>query len=127
VKFQINYPYKLGEITTQIANKWTKSLIYTILVTGFIGRMSRALKCQCLNFGVGFIKFFQIIEILSKFLLIPVIYQRDLAGLLNTINDLGEVYNMDPHFFDSTSQEDQIEHNRFFYKMSIYGEYKNSI
>jgi hypothetical protein len=79
----------------------------------------------CLNIGTGFIKFFQVIEILGKFLFLPVTFNNTLRNVLFSINKLGEIVNLDPGLMVKESLEEQFEQNRYWFKLSIFKEYKN--
>lgn len=48
-----------------------------------------------LRFGVGFIKFFQIIEIMSKFLFTPIWYKDILLDVMYGLGQLGDLYELD--------------------------------
>lgn len=80
---------------------------------------------SCFNIGTGFIKFFQIIEILGKFLFLPVHFNEELRDVLYSINELGEVVQLHPRLIVNRKKMELFEQNRFWYKLSTYGEYKN--
>lgn len=85
-------------LNTIISNSYTKAVLISILITAFIGQGATAMRFYCLNIGTGFVKFFQIIEILGKFLFIPVSFNKELRDLLYSINNLGEVIELPPTF-----------------------------
>lgn len=112
-------------LNTIISNSYTKAVLISILITAFIGQGATAMRFYCLNIGTGFVKFFQIIEILGKFLFIPVSFNKELRDLLYSINNLGEVIELPPTFIIKKKKQQQIEQNRYWYKLTHYGEYKN--
>jgi hypothetical protein len=84
--FQVEFIEELASTTEYIYNAYSKSVVSSILVTGFIAQAAAALNFQCFNIGTGFIKFFQILEILGKFFYVPVQFNDELENVLYSIN-----------------------------------------
>jgi archaellin len=88
-KFSEHRPSENSEyFSNPFSNISLRSLsIGTLIGAGVTGANSSA----CPNIGVALIKMFQLIEILGKFLFIPVVFKDLLLDGLNGINELGDV------------------------------------
>lgn len=73
------------------SNPITTYAVQIAVIGSYLGfTMSAASASNCPNFGVALIKMIQLVEILGKFLYIPVIYQGWLLDGLSGINDIGD-------------------------------------
>ena len=108
-----------------VKNPVTSGLVGGALVVGVVGYTSSLMNIGCFNPGVGFIKFFQIIETLGRLLFIPIVFNSDLHDVLYGINELGEFVNLDHDVIIKTPVAELKDQHRYWYKMSIYREWKN--
>lgn len=82
------------------SNPVTKYAINTVVIGSFVGvGLSGAAANSCPNFGVALVKMLQLIEILGKFLYIPVIYKGLLLDGLSGINDIGDAVTLPENIF----------------------------
>ncbi len=123
-KFQVEFkdPH---EINSFIYNNFTKTSLLVLMIGSVISAVSTNLGFGCFNVGATLIKFFQIIEILGKFLLLPVIFHKNLNDLLFSLFSLAELVNLDPYMVVKQKQEDLLEDNRYWNKLSQNSVKKN--
>lgn len=78
-----------------------------------------------MEFSTAFIKLFQVIEILSKFVYLPVWYKGLLLEILYSFSQVGEMISASSETL--AKKEDFTEGLKFRYwsKLTIYGEYHN--
>ena len=108
-----------------VNNGVTQGIVGSLVVAGVVGYTSSILNVGCFNPGVGFIKFFQIIEILGRFLFIPVVFDPDLHDVLFGINELGEFVDFDHDILVKTPTIELKGQYRYWFKLTIYNEWKN--
>ncbi len=106
-------------------NNVTRSILLLMVIGALINALSSALGIGCFNIGATLIKFFQIIEILGKFLLLPVIFHTNLHNLLFSLFSLADLINLDPSMIVKQKQIDLLEENRFWNKLTDYSVRKN--
>lgn len=108
-----------------VNNPVTKGVIGAVIIVGIIGNISTIMNVGCFNPGVGFIKFFQIIEVFGRFLFIPVVFNQQLHDVLYGINELGEFVNFESDILVKTQQSLLKGQFRYWFKLTIYNEWKN--
>jgi len=117
VKEQFNSP----EFATFNSTSLTKGYTTAAVVTGGV-MLAGTFSLMCFNLGVGLLKFFMVIEVAGKFLYIPVFFNGALLNGLIGLAKLRDVLELNPFFIFG---DDTTEEERFWGKMTNYGEFKN--
>jgi len=78
-----------------------------------------------MNFGSAFIKLFQIIEILGKFLFLPIWYKGLLLDIIYSVAQIGELIELDADFIIKTDSVTGGTKDRYWTKFTVYEEYSN--
>lgn len=108
---KLHQPSKNAEYFSNPIMKYT---LNTIVIGSFFGiGISSTAASSCPNFWVALVKTLQLIEILGKFLYIPVIYQGWLLDGLSGINDIGDAVTLPEDIFldkvdESTASKGKI-------------------
>jgi hypothetical protein len=77
----------------------------TVVMVAMIGALGSGVSVGCLNIGSAFLKLFMIIEVIGKFLYLPIWYKGALLDTLYSINVLGELVELNPDTFISQDDE----------------------
>lgn len=92
---------------------------------GVIAGFSGAFSVGCMNISAAFIKLFQVIEIMSKFIYLPVWYKGLVLEVFYAFSQIGELINANPEYLAKTEDEFHGLKARYWTKFTLYGEYNN--
>lgn len=98
---------------------------WTAAAVAAFGGVGGACSVGFLNFGAAMIKMFQIIEIIGKFLYLPIWYKGLLLEVLFSVAQLGDLVEIGPDSIVSSSESYSGRKERYWTKFTVYKEYNN--
>lgn len=115
-KVEITEDYK------RIDNPLNRMIILIAIIIILLPSLASAIVPSCLNISTGFLKLFQIIELIGKFFFIPIFYRKTMNDFLYGINKLGDLINLDSLTFLEIFEEKETKYWR---KITLYNQEKS--